>query len=159
MKKREWDVVRAKQLYDEGLDDLAIADMVGATEDAIKAWRARNRMKTNAAPVRGKRTAEPAPALAGCQDSGKSLLETAQTVPPEASFAPAAPVTDEPPVPPEDLPISTPPAAPAPTPSASSRMELSLSTGSCEIYITGEAAEVIRLLDSVRTIAVGLLPK
>lgn len=61
MKKREWDVVRAKQLYDEGLDDLAIADMVGATEGAIKAWRAANRLKTNAVSVRGKRTVTPMP--------------------------------------------------------------------------------------------------
>lgn len=47
MKKKSWDESRARQLYDEGRSDLDIADMVGATEGAIKAWRARNRLHSN----------------------------------------------------------------------------------------------------------------
>lgn len=45
MPTKTWDETRARQLLDEGLDDTAIADMVGATESAIRSWRGRNRLK------------------------------------------------------------------------------------------------------------------
>ena len=45
MAKKQWDDARARQLIDEGMDDVAVADAVGATTGAIKSWRARNRIK------------------------------------------------------------------------------------------------------------------
>lgn len=50
MRKKNWDEARAKQLVDEGLDDIGIADGVGATEGAIKAWRRKNRIKLKCVP-------------------------------------------------------------------------------------------------------------
>lgn len=45
MPKKQWDDARARQLIDEGMDDVAVADAVGATEGAIRSWRGRNRIK------------------------------------------------------------------------------------------------------------------
>ena len=50
MRVRSWDEARAKRLYDEGKSDLDIADMVGASEGAIIAWRRRNRLHSNVNP-------------------------------------------------------------------------------------------------------------
>lgn len=52
--KKSWDAERALRLHGEGLDDLSIAEQVGASLGAIKAWRARNHLKVN-------RDAKPAP--------------------------------------------------------------------------------------------------
>ena len=49
MAKKSWDEARARQLIDDGMDDVAVADAVGATTGAIKARRARKRMKLNCA--------------------------------------------------------------------------------------------------------------
>lgn len=75
MRQRTWDTERAKRLFDEGADDIAIADAVGATETAIKTWRARNHLKhpkTDEAPAvtekrpGDERTSTPAdPAVSG----------------------------------------------------------------------------------------------
>lgn len=37
-----WDKARAQQLYEEGMDDIQVADCVGAAVGAVKAWRYRN---------------------------------------------------------------------------------------------------------------------
>lgn len=50
MRKKSWDEARARQLVEEGLDDVGIADGVGATEGAIKAWRSRNHIKLKCPP-------------------------------------------------------------------------------------------------------------
>lgn len=75
MRQRTWDTERAKRLFDEGADDIAIADAVGAAETAIKTWRARNHLKhpkTDEAPAvtekrpGDERTSTPAdPAVSG----------------------------------------------------------------------------------------------
>lgn len=44
-KMRAWDTERAKVLFMEGKSDLEIADMVGATEGAIRNWRAREGLR------------------------------------------------------------------------------------------------------------------
>ena len=62
MKKRSWDEARARQLHAEGLSDLDIADMVGASEGAIRAWRARNRLHSNTNPRKSQQRKEPAAA-------------------------------------------------------------------------------------------------
>lgn len=45
MPKRTWDAGRAMELVNEGKDDVAIADAVGTTVEAIKSWRKNNRIR------------------------------------------------------------------------------------------------------------------
>lgn len=44
MPKATWDKNRALALFQEGADDLAIAEAVGATKDAIRVWRGRQHL-------------------------------------------------------------------------------------------------------------------
>lgn len=45
MPKRTWDVEKAIRLIEEGKNDVEIADGVGTTLEAIKAWRAKNHIR------------------------------------------------------------------------------------------------------------------
>lgn len=45
MPKATWDKDRALALFQEGADDLTIAEAVGATKDAIRVWRGREHLR------------------------------------------------------------------------------------------------------------------
>ena len=45
MPKATWDKDRALALFQEGADDLTIAEAVGATKDAIRMWRGREHLR------------------------------------------------------------------------------------------------------------------
>lgn len=89
MATKSWDENRARQLLAEGLDDLTIAEAVGATEGAIKGWRARNRLKLKCGPkkpVPKNRTPEPVKPL----ESPGAEPQSAEPAPPVPAPAPVA---------------------------------------------------------------------
>lgn len=86
MKQKSWDEVRARQLYEEGKNDIDIADMVGASVGAITAWRHRNHLKSKNPPLRKKTAAQKAPA----ETRAEAFSNVLPSIPPSVEEVPCA---------------------------------------------------------------------
>ena len=81
-KQRTWDEARARALYDEGRTDLEIAEMVGASCNAIGAWRHKNALSKNggarAAGLAASERADGLPAPAPEQPTAREKSATSE---------------------------------------------------------------------------------
>lgn len=62
MKQKTWDEARARALLAEGKTDLEVAEMVGATLGALRAWKGRNGLTQKRSPKAKGEAAKPAAA-------------------------------------------------------------------------------------------------
>lgn len=82
MKKRSWDEIRAKQLLGEGYTDSEIADAVGASVNAIKAWRYKNGFLRNIPHEKRAAVAVPEDPAATETDAPVEAPAVVETAPP-----------------------------------------------------------------------------